>query len=166
MTLINNATGGITNQYHDVSPRLGFDATVAPGTVVRGGFGLSFYDGDSNTGIVLNNPPVGFASGTIINVKTISVIGVPPVVVQSTATASLSGALASKPLHEPDNYVEQYNLLVQKEFGGTVVTLGYVGQIGRHLSNDTPNVDLPAPAGPSAGVHPRLPLFMPSSCRW
>ena len=150
LSIINNATGGITNQYHDVSPRLGFDATVAPGTVVRGGFGLSFYDGDSNTGLVLNNPPVGFGSGTIVSVRPISIAGVPPVVVQSTATASLSGALTSKPLHEPDNYVEQYNLLVQKEFGGTVITLGYVGQVGRHLSNDTPNVDLPAPAGPSA----------------
>ena len=159
LSIINNATGGISNQYHDVSPRLGFDATVTPGTVVRGGFGLSFYDGDSNTGLILNNPPVGFGSGTIVSVRPISTAGVPPVVVQSTATASLSGALTSKPLHEPDNYVEQYNLLVQKEFGGTVVTLGYVGQVGRHLSNDTPNVDLPAPAGPSPAGTPAPALI-------
>ncbi len=156
LTLIKNATGGITNQYHDVSPRLGFNAIVAPGTVLRGGFGLSFYDGDSNTGLQLNNPPVGFLSGTIITAaKPISVNGVPVVTVASTATANLSGALSSKPLHEPDNYVEQYNLLVQKQVGsGTVVTIGYVGQVGRHLSNDTPNIDLPLPAGPSAAGTP------------
>ena len=156
LTLIKNATGGITNQYHDVSPRVGFNATLAPGTVVRGGFGLSFYDGDSNTGLQLNNPPVGFLSGTIVTLnKPISVNGVPAVTVASTATANLSGALNSKPLHEPDNYVEQYNMLVQQALGtGTVFTLGYVGQVGRHLNNNTPNVDLPKPAGPSAAGTP------------
>ncbi len=155
LTLIKNNTGGITNQYHDVSPRVGFNATIAPGTILRGGFGLSFYDGDSNTGLQLTNPPIGFASGTVINAASpISVTGVPAIVVQSTATANLAGALSSKPLHEPDNYVEQYNLLLQKDFNGTVFTLGYVGQVGRHLSNDTPNVDLPAPAGPSVAGTP------------
>ncbi len=156
LTLIKNATGGITNQYHDIAPRVGFNASLTPGTVVRGGFGLSFYDGDSNTGLQLNNPPVGFLSGTVVTLnKPISVNGVPAVTVASTATANLNGALNSKPLHEPDNYVEQYNLLVQRTLGtGTVLTVGYVGQVGRHLSNDTPNVDLPAPAGPSAAGTP------------
>ena len=155
LSIIKNNTGGITNQYHDVSPRVGFNATIAPGAVLRGGFGLSFYDGDSNTGLVLNNPPVGYASGTIVNVATpISVGGVPAVTIGSYATANLFGALTSKPLHEPDNYVEQYNLLFQKDFTGTVFTLGYVGQSGRHLSNNTPNVDLPVPVGPSAAGTP------------
>ncbi len=149
LTLIKSATGGIVNQYHDVSPRFGFDATVAPGTVLRGGFGLSFYNGASNTGLVLNNPPAGYASGTVTRLTPISVGGIPAVVTPNTSTsAGLIGLLNYKPRYEVDSYVEQFNLLLQKDFGGTVVTVGYVGELGRHLSNQIPNVDLPAPTGP------------------
>ena len=161
LTLIKNATGGITNQYNDISPRVGFDLSITPGTVLRGGFGLSFFDGDSNTGLVLNNPPVGYASGATLNVKPLSVGGVPAVVTPSTASASLVGLVNSKPLHQPDNYVEQYNLLLQKELHGTTLTVGYVGQLGRHLTNQIPNVDLPNPTGPSpAGTAPPPLLYV------
>ncbi len=42
LTLIKNATGGIRNVYTELSPRIGFDATISPGTMLRGGFGLAF----------------------------------------------------------------------------------------------------------------------------
>ena len=145
LTLIDNATGGIKNDYHDFSPRFGFDATIAPGTVLRGGFGLTFFVSDSTNTSVLNNPPLGFNS-TSVSRTPISTTGAPAVVVQSTATANLSGALISRGLNQPDGYLEQFNLLLQKEYRGTVFTAGYVAELGRHIFDQIPNIDLPAPA--------------------
>ena len=155
LTLIDNATGGLQNTYKDLSPRFGFDATIAPGTVLRGGFGLTFFPGDSNNSLVLNNPPFGYNSGTVFHPGPLSVSGIGPVVVQSTATGSLSGGLTSKSLRQTDSYLEQFNLLLQKEYRGTVFTAGYVAELGRHIVDASPNVDLPDPQGPvPAGTAP------------
>lgn len=150
LSIIQNATGGLENTYGDFSPRFGFDATIAPGTVLRGGFGLTFFPGDSNNTLVLNVPPFGFNSGTVFHPGPLSVQGIGPVVAQSTAAASLFGSLASKPLHQKDSYLEQFNLLLQKDFRGTVFTAGYVAELGRHIVNSSPNIDLPDPQGPVA----------------
>ena len=161
-TLIDNATGGIQNTYHDVSPRFGFDATIAPGFVLRGGFGLTFFPADSNSTLVLNDPPVGFNLGSTLYTTPISTTGIAPVVAQSTATASLSGALIAKPLNETDSYIEQFNLLTQKEYRGTVLTIGYVGGLGRHIFDNIPNADLPAPTGPVPAGTPAPPVLYKS----
>jgi hypothetical protein len=50
--------------------------------------------------------------------------------------------------------VEQFNLLLQRDFSGTVFTLGYVGELGRHLMEQIGNLNLPAPAGPSPANAP------------
>ncbi len=146
LTLIDNATGNIQNAYKDFSPRIGFDATIAPGMVLRGGFGLTLFVSDSTNTSVLNNPPLGFNSSNISRTA-LSKTGAPAVVAQSTATANLSGALISRGLHEPDGYLEQFNLLLQKDFHGTVFTAGYVAELGRHIFDQVPNIDLPAPSG-------------------
>ena len=63
--------------------------------------------------------------------------------------------MISRPLHEADSYLEQFNLVLQKEFGGTVLTAGYVAELGRHIQDQIPNLDLPAPTGPvAAGTAP------------
>jgi hypothetical protein len=62
-------------------------------------------------------------------------------------------ALDSANLSLPDNvdlafrssYVEQANLMVQKQFGKNVVTIGYVGQFGRHLPQVINDVNVPDP---------------------
>ncbi len=149
-SIIDSATGGLQNTFHDFSPRFGFDATVAPGTVLRGGFGLTFFPGDSNNSLVLNDPPVGFNSGTVFHPGPLSVQGIGPVSVQSTATASLSGGLLTKNLRQTDSYLEQFNLLLQKEYRGTVFTAGYVAELGRHIVDASPNIDLPDTQGPVA----------------
>ena len=154
-SLIDSANGGIQNQYKDVSPRFGFDATIGRGLVLRGGAGLAFYVGESNNNLVLNNPPFGFNTGAVVNFTPISTTGVAPVAITSTANANLSGTVISRPLHEADSYLEQFNLVLQKEFGGTVLTAGYVAELGRHIQDQIPNLDLPAPTGPvAAGTAP------------
>jgi len=54
--------------------------------------------------------------------------------------ATFSIAEATYPNYVPQ-YVEQFNLQLEKEFSGNVVTIGYVGTLGRHLGGSyTPNV--------------------------
>ncbi len=85
LSIIDSANGGLQNTYHDFSPRFGFDATVAPGTVVRGGFGLTFFPGDSNNSLVLSNPPFGFNSGTVFHAGPLSTAGIGAITVPSTS---------------------------------------------------------------------------------
>ena len=154
-SIIENNTGGLQNTYGDFSPRFGFDATIAPGTVLRGGFGLTFFPGDSNNTLVQNDPPFGFNSGAVFHAGPLSVQGIGAIVAQSTASTSLFGGVSSKALNQKDSYLEQFNLLLQKDYRGTVFTAGYVAELGRHIVDSSPNVDLPDPQGPvPAGTAP------------
>jgi hypothetical protein len=45
------------------------------------------------------------------------------------------------------SYLEQYNLLVQKELGKNVLTVGYVGMLGRHLAEELPDINYAPPSG-------------------
>jgi hypothetical protein len=62
-------------------------------------------------------------------------------------------ALNSPDLSLPDNvalnfrtsYVHQFNLELQKQFGANVITVGYVGQLGRHLPQVINDVNVPNP---------------------
>ncbi len=155
LSIIKNNTGGIQNTYNDISPRFGFDASFGQGMVLRGGFGLTFYPSDAVVSTVISNPGVSINTGFIFNPTIISQTGVVPAVQQSTATSALTGTVTSKPLSQSDSYFEQFNLLFQKEYRGTVLTVGYVGELGRHIGNQIPNLDLPAPTGPvPAGTPP------------
>ena len=151
LSIVQNANGGINNNYKNVSPRFGFDADLGHGRVLRGGFGLTFFPGASNSSLVLTNPGVGFSSGNVLNFTPLSVTGVPADVASSTATSALAGSVISEPSNFPDSYFEQFNLLAQQDYRGTVFTIGYVGQLGRHLINQIPNADIPAPNGPYPG---------------
>ncbi len=147
LSIVDNATGGLQTPYHDVSPRFGFDATIAPGTVLRGGFGLTYFPGANSNSLVVNNPPFGYNSGAVFHAGPLSTQGIGPVAVQATNTAALSGGLISVVASQTDPYLEQFNLLLQKDFHGTVVTAGYVAELGRHLPDSSPNIDLPDPSG-------------------
>jgi hypothetical protein len=144
-TLTINKTGGINTNYANVAPRFGFAETITPNLVLRGGFGLSFYANDVQNAFYLQNPPYAFATGTLTSTTPISsgVVAFPTTV----STTALSGAVWSKPFNYKNAYVEQFNLLLQRDFKGNVVTVGYVGELGRHLNAQIPNYDLPAPSG-------------------
>src|SRR5262249_13601260 len=43
------STAGVNTDWHSFAPRFGFAATVTPHTVIRGGFGISFYPGTTGT---------------------------------------------------------------------------------------------------------------------
>lgn len=159
-TLTVNHTGGIKTNFANLAPRLGFAYTVTPSTVIRGGFGMSFYANDVQNAFYLQNPPYAFATGTLTSTTPLSqgVVAFP----SSVSTTALSGAVWAKPYDYKNAYVEQFNLLLQRDFSGNVVTIGYVGELGRHLNAQIGNYDLPAPSGSAAVPALRFAAQLPN----
>ena len=131
-------SGGVPIDFNDFSPRLGFAATLTPKTVLRGGFGISFF------------PPVNGNSQGMRNgnyASTLSYTTTP-----NTVNNRLSDGL---PIPIPDNplnpvggttlnvfsmqnrvpYVEQFNLTVERQIAsGLVWSVSYVGALSRKLA--------------------------------
>jgi Carboxypeptidase regulatory-like domain/TonB dependent receptor len=143
-------SGGLSIPYNDFSPRFGFAYNVTPRTVVRGGFGISFF------------PPVVGNSQGLRNAPFVSTLNITttPATVANLVSAGLPYPTPDNPLAPAGSlnalfmgnrmpYVEQYNLTVQREFfAGLVGTLSYVGTGGRKLGF-AKEIDQ-APPGPGA----------------
>ena len=147
-------SGGLAIPYNDFSPRIGFAYSVTPKTVVRGGFGISFF------------PPVVGNSQGLRNAPFVSTLNITttPATVANILSAGLPPPTPDNPLNPAGSlnalymgnrmpYVEQYNVTVQREFAsGLVGTVSYVGAGGRKLGIAY-EIDQ-APPGPGA-VQPR-----------
>ncbi|PWU05467.1 MAG: hypothetical protein C5B51_14485 [Terriglobia bacterium] len=161
------ATAGVKSYWTNFEPRFGFAATPKAGFVVRGGFGMSRYAQDYASGSMnLYNPPfvplnldcfpqtgVGASacpagSGRLFQ-------GAPPVTIPALDN-QLPGTVGAHARDYPQAYIMQWNLTVQKQFGGNVVSAGYVGQVARHLQY-APNLNIPPPSPNGLGnYYPRV----------
>lgn len=163
-----NRTTGIQTTMTNFAPRVGFAATVARNLVVRGGYGISYFPGDINSGALLKNPPFtpslscGPSTTTSCSVYgnygTLAQGMFLPSVSYSTTTTpagltSISIAPGSGFVEIDQNfkssYQQQFNLLVEKGFGKNVASVGYVGQVGRRLVLNPQNINLALPSGTS-----------------
>jgi hypothetical protein len=83
-------------------------------------------------------------------------------IANATNTALYSGQSFQgvPPFINKENMLEQFNLELQKQFGANVFTLGYVGQIGRHISplNSSTSQNVAANPTQSAPGNATLPL--------
>jgi hypothetical protein len=144
-------SGGVAIPYNDFSPRVGFAATLTPHTVLRGGFGISFF------------PPVDGNSQGMRNGNYASTLNL------TTTPASVNNQLSGGlPYPVPDNplnptggislnvfsmgnrtpYVEQFNVTLQRELiPGLVWNVGYVGALSRKLAFATEIDQAPPGAG-------------------
>jgi hypothetical protein len=142
--------GLVNNYWNNWGPRLGFayDLTGAGKTVLRGGFGVMFeriqgndmYQAGGNnlfggtvslSNVSLSDPHIG-VDQTNANISTASL----PVTVNSITE------LDPKNYKNPTSY--QYSLGVQQQLARqTVLSLSYVGNQNRHLS-DAQEINLPA----------------------
>ena len=169
-----SSTAGVKTDYSNIQPRLGFSATLPAQMVLRGGYGISYFPANTGSFSYLKNPPFtanygpvtsAAASGLAPNVRLAD--GLPPL--DTNSATLLSGQVLATALDFKSNRAQQFNLMLEKELAGNVVSAGYVGTRGDNLAVSQ-NINL-APAGPGAiqprrefaGVHPNvsnIPVFM------
>jgi len=180
LQIVVGGTGGVNTYYGNVAPRFGFAAQLPGNTVLRGGFGMTYYPGDYANAISLYNPPYN----TPINCSPLAPPFVPGGCPAGTGSLSLGPPVAppyvdpsiiydpgaggltlnSKPSNFRAAYLEQYNLVMQKEFGNNVISVGYVGSLGRHQPmSGGQDEDLPYPSanGTYTLVDGAMPVYYP-----
>jgi Carboxypeptidase regulatory-like domain/TonB dependent receptor len=165
-------TAGIIADYKTVAPRIGFAATLGDGFVVRGGWGLSYFPTDYTSGVALRNLPIAsvFACGTGAGNPCPAGIGF---LSQGVPRPTSPDAYAKLPdgtldltqippaqLQAVDrNYrighTQQFNVLIEKQFGNSVISAGYVGMRGANLAQALVDINRGLPTGTSA-TSPRL----------
>ena len=186
-----NADGhaGIKVDYSNVAPRVGFSASLSPTTVLRGGYGLSFFPGNYTSNADLKNAPFtsvynpncqsalavqieathpGFnpnsttpSCAAVPGASTTFKQGLPLPVAQNITSNSLSFTAESPNFRSA--LIQQFNLQVEQQFGANVFTIGYVGNIGQHLPETINDINVPKPFNPalSNGARP-LSTILPN----
>jgi Carboxypeptidase regulatory-like domain len=167
-------TAGLNTTYSNFEPRIGFAATLGHGTVLRGGFGIADFPGNYTSNASFKNAPFNGIYAPNVNGQACQSTLATQIETSSTGSSTLPScqtglgqttalgqgipipvpqALNSPSLSLPDNvalnfrtsYVEQFNLLLEKQFGQNVVTVGYVGSVGRHLPIVLNDINVPDP---------------------
>ena len=173
-----SATAGVKTDYGDVAPRLGFAYTLGPGLVVRGGYGITFFPGNSTSGAFMKNAPFTFSFGCGTAASTSS--GACPAAYANPADGqgyllstglpipSTNMALATDPanyvgttitstdLNYKNSLLHQFSLNVEKDFHGNVGTIAYVGNHGSRLVLANVNINQRPYAGAPFPI-PSLP---------
>ena len=176
-----NSQVNIPTDYGDVAPRVGFSYSAQPTTVVRGGFGISYFPGNYTSNADLKNAPFtsvyspSCQSTLAVQLEESQNGGVLPpgqngdcatqgqpgnlnqgIPVPTAPTAAQLANLASIPglgfVAEAPNFknamIMQYNLQVEQQLGANVFTIGYVGNLGRHLPESINSINQPLPFNP------------------
>ncbi|MBB5061942.1 TonB-dependent receptor [Granulicella mallensis] len=141
---VNNAAG-VETDYSNFAPRFGFAATLPYKAVVRGGFGMSFFpDNYGTSGDRQNQPFVfNFQPAPEYNISQ----GLPVPSLDNSQIANPQGAIANAMDPSFRNaYMYQSSLTYEQQFGANVLTVTYVSDIGRHLAQFIPNIDVPLPS--------------------
>jgi hypothetical protein len=141
-------SAGVKTDFSNAAPRFGFAYSATPSLVIRGGFGLAFFASNYESPTNLKNQPNVSQYGNCSTVQAATSSsgcqpayqlfkqGMPlPNVNPSIANASLVGGIPSAvDKNFGSAYLEQFNLVIQKDFKGNAITVAYVGALGRHLS--------------------------------
>lgn len=161
-------TTGLTTKYNDIAPRFGFAATLNHELVIRGGYGISFFPGDMNSGSLLKNAPYtpsiscGPSTGTSCSsygafgaldqgmpLPAVSVVPTTTPAGLSSVTIAPGTAITEIEQNFAPSYIQQYNLIVEKGLGKNTVSAGYVGTIGRNIAMNPQDINRALPSGTS-----------------
>jgi hypothetical protein len=158
----------VKTDYTNLAPRFGFSATLPARMVLRGGWGLTYFPTNMHSPALFRNPP--FTSnypGPLVN---LGPSGGEPTVFLSTplpepepaSTSPLVGGFTGVDLDFKAMRINQFNVILEKEFGGNVASIGYVGSstdraVGGALGAPGANYNMPKP-GPG-NIQNRRPFF-------
>lgn len=135
-----------TYQLRNIAPRIGIAARINEKTVVRGGYGIHYFQ-MPYVFSGLTAPMTGSSAGVQGSYGTPLISGGVTGAFGPTVTSTVpppgsleNGASAGNlpatviPHNLPTPYVQTYSLQVQRDFlAGSVLSVGYVGSVSRHL---------------------------------
>ncbi len=175
-------SGNVRTQWHNFDPRFAIAYAVKPNTVIRTGWGRSYYQGtfgwtfnylaaDTYPSIVsqqLNSPlaffPVEFVPGAPLAAPSLGTAPPLPVfpTIPSTGVISLPNGIGTPYINANQKfpYVDSYNFTVEHAFRNDLtLSVGYVGNQGRNLNMGwNMNEPIPGP-GPNEARQPYFALF-------
>lgn len=157
-----SSTANVNTDYKAIGPRLGFAYQWSGKTVVRGGYGI-FYDPQGNQGTTIRQERqwpfdliYTITPGSLFPQNTVSQGFLTPAGLPPGQLASPFGTLKGIASDFRNASLQQFNFGVQRQLtGSAVLTVTYVGSLGRHLTWNLP-LDQPSP-GPGA-IQARRPF--------
>ncbi len=140
----NNLANNVKTDWNNFAPRLGFSYRIGDKSVVRGGYGLSFYTGRfgftggtlSTQFPVLYNIQNGVENDFVVDGSFDALPPVPdiPLPADGVINPAPNQAFFVIPPDNPNPYVHSYNLTYQRELPWSLAwDIGYVGSLGRRL---------------------------------
>ncbi|MBM3757538.1 MAG: hypothetical protein FJW38_26600 [Acidobacteria bacterium] len=154
-----------TNVDYDANnwaPRLGFAYKMSPKSVLRGGYGTSYYTGRfgftggtlSTQFPVIYNVQLGVPNDFRIDGSMDTIVPVPvlPIPDNGVISPAPNQAFFTIPRSNPVPFVHSYSLTYQRELGfATVMDVSYVGTLGRRLPSQR-ELNHALPGGGTAGL--------------
>jgi hypothetical protein len=132
-----NSRGNVRYDTDNWAPRFGFAYRMGEKTVFRGGYGISYWNGNAQFGgnqfINANSGLVSGVSGTYAvagGFNQLPVLSLPP----SGPTVAPNAIYSTVPRNLQTPYVQSFNFMIQRDLGwATVLDVSYVGNLGREL---------------------------------
>lgn len=163
-------------EFGHFQPRAGFAASLGSGFVFRGGFGMSYYMTQANSPSTMKNQPFvsNMVARSILGPGNTPIIFGQAVGSPEASSTCLTAACGNKTvvsvpqayaLDHKDARVYQFNLTLEKEFAGNVMSIGYVGNKAQNMNRVISNGNLPEPPQTAGGCGVTTAITLPHPCQ-